>query len=89
MSHLPKFWIWYEYSIEIQNLFKSLVNACHQVQFQKKLMNISGEKIQNNDFGPKKCPIYLNMAMNFPSKFETVTSNNFLILVIRYNFRKT
>ena len=21
------------------------------------------KKIQNNDFGPKKCPIYLNMAI--------------------------
>ena len=53
-SHFTLSWVQKEFSFKIQNHhFYPLLNACHQVQFQKNLMHRLEEKFKNIDKGPK------------------------------------
>ena len=56
--------ITYKWKYLYINHFNSLINASHQVQFQKSLKNLFGEKkIKNVNLEPK-CHIYLHFRHN-------------------------
>ena len=84
------FWVKYKFSFKIPNRhFHPLSNTCHQVTFQKNLMNRFRGNFKKDYFGLKNDPFSpFSTQSKFSSKILKKYIHPFLIPFLRYNFKK-